>query len=100
MSCNEGWAGCGLAREFVTPRERLTSLRNWPAAGKIDGSAHITNGRGFVFLFNPTKDPIDAEFALTEECIGLQSRYGQPMHWQAPGESAVAADVRPTAASS
>ena len=31
-------------------------LPDWPAAGKVDGSAHIVGDRGLVFLFNPSKD--------------------------------------------
>ena len=46
-------------------------LPDWPAAGKVDGSAHIVGDRGLVFLFNPSSKPLPGEFALTRESIGL-----------------------------
>jgi hypothetical protein len=48
-------------------------LPDWPAADKVDGSAHIINDRGLVFLFNPSPKPLTGEFALTEESIGLKA---------------------------
>ena len=30
-------------------------LPDWPAAGKVDGSAHLVGDRGLIFLFNPNK---------------------------------------------
>jgi len=83
-------------------------LPDWPAAGKVDGSAHICDDQGFVFLFNPNKRPLQAEFVLTEPSIGLigdglfevrqehpvsdqsaRLRYGEVVKWQIPLESAV-----------
>ena len=48
-------------------------LPDWPAAGKVDGSAHIINDRGFVFLFNPNNCILSGEFMLNRENIGLQN---------------------------
>src|SRR6185437_2174586 len=49
-----------------------------PAAGKVDGSAHIAGNKGLVFLFNPNRDALTARFVLDEESIGLTSgaRFG------------------------
>ncbi len=33
-------------------------LPDWPAPGKVDGSAHIVGDRGLVFLFNSGKTPL------------------------------------------
>jgi hypothetical protein len=46
-------------------------LPDWPAADKVDGSAHIIGDRGLVFLFNPSEKTLNGEFALTQESIGL-----------------------------
>jgi hypothetical protein len=45
-------------------------LPDWPAVGKVDGSAHIIADRGYVFLFNPNSTPLDASFNL-DDSIGL-----------------------------
>lgn len=47
-------------------------LPDWPAANKVDGSAHIVGDRGLIFLFNPSPKASTGEFALTEESIGLK----------------------------
>lgn len=47
-------------------------LPDWPAAGKVDGSAHLVGERGIVFLFNSGKTPLTGEFTLSEESIGLK----------------------------
>ena len=47
-------------------------LPDWPAPGKVDGSAHIVGRQGLVFLFNPNKDSLPGEFSLSEESIGLK----------------------------
>jgi hypothetical protein len=83
-------------------------LPDWPATGKVDGSAHIVDDRGLIFLFNSGKAPLEAQFALNEEGIGLERKgpftltqeypassqevkapYGDPIRWQVPGETAV-----------
>ena len=46
-------------------------LPQWPAAGKVDGSAHIIGNKGIVFLFNPNPEALEAHFVLNEESIGL-----------------------------
>lgn len=47
-------------------------LPQWPEAGKVDGSSHIVEDEGLVFLFNPNHEVNQGRFALTEEAIGLK----------------------------
>jgi len=103
------------ARENIDYIMVRKDLPDWPAANKIDGSAHICEDRGFVFLFNPNKNPLDGEFTLTEESIGLKQKgtfrvtqhyppsdlgidsgYGKKVLWQVPGETAVILEIQPT----
>lgn len=89
-------------------------LPDWPAADKVDGSAHIVRDRGFVFLFNPNKESLEGRFALTKECVGLKQegtfevaqdypvsdrnamvRHGQTVRWEVPAESAIILKVQP-----
>jgi hypothetical protein len=46
-------------------------LFDWPGKGKVDGSAHLIDGQGPIFLFNGTKAEKVAEFALTAESLGF-----------------------------
>jgi len=48
-------------------------LEEWPGAGKVDGSAHLTGGRGLIFLFNPNPKALPGRFRLDDESIGLAS---------------------------
>jgi hypothetical protein len=83
-------------------------LPDWPAPGKVDGSAHILGDRGLVFLFNPGKAPLQGEFALTEESLGLkgkgpfrvtqeyphsdrtvQAAFGKTVRWEVPAQTAL-----------
>ena len=83
-------------------------LPDWPAAGKVDGSAHLLSDRGLIFLFNPDKGDLRGEFVLTGESIGLTrkgsfkvtqeyppsdqtlvARSGEAVRWSIPRESAV-----------
>ncbi len=41
-------------------------LPQWPEAGKVDGSAHIVEDRGLIFLFNPNPTPLPGRFRLNE----------------------------------
>lgn len=41
-----------------------------PAIGKVDGTAALVNGRGYIFLFNPNGRRLDAELSL-DASIGL-----------------------------
>jgi len=89
-------------------------LPDWPAKGKVDGSAHIRGDRGLVFLFNSNKNPLSGEFALTEQSIGLKGKgtfklaqshprsdkstevqYGEAVSWEVPGETAVILEIQP-----
>ncbi len=49
-------------------------LPDWPAVGKVDGSAHVVGDRGLIFFFNPGKKPLDGEFTLSEQSIGLRGQ--------------------------
>jgi len=83
-------------------------LPDWPAPGKVDGSAHIVGDRGLVFLFNPNKTALCGEFPITEEAIGLKgegtfsiaqehpapgrtqtARAGETIRWEVPAQTAV-----------
>ena len=106
------WLDWGRAHaEYIIVRK---DLPDWPAAGKVDGSAHICGHRGFVFLFNPNKNPLPGEFALTEKSIGLKEkgtfrvsqnypgpdrsvlvRYGEAVRWEVPGETPVILKLEP-----
>jgi len=89
-------------------------LPDWPAKGKVDGSAHIRDDRGLVFLFNPNENTLEGEFALTEDSIGLKEKgtfhvaqdypesdrsrelaHGRTVRWEVPGEAAVVLKVQP-----
>jgi hypothetical protein len=106
------WLAWG--RKHVRLLQVRHDLPEWPAAEVVDGSAHIIKGRGFIFLFNPNPDSLDAEFSLNSECIGLHQRgtfrlaqhypasnratdgaYGQTVRWPVTGESAVVLEIRP-----
>jgi hypothetical protein len=92
-------------------------LPDWPAAGKVDGSAHVVGERGFVFLFNPNSRTLPGQFALTEESIGLKgagpfqltqeypepgrtsiARSGDTVRWEVPAQSTVLLRIRKTEA--
>ena len=101
-------------RENVAYLKVRKDLPDWPAVDKVDGSAHICDDQGLIFLFNPNKDLLPGEFTLTEEGIGLrgegtfqvtqiypesdrsaEGRHGQTIRWQVPGETAVVLEFRP-----
>ncbi len=83
-------------------------LFDWPAPGKVDGSAHLMEHAGIIFLFNPNPGPLPGIFDLTEE-IGLPVtvsevtawqeypfisdrqifQRGESVHWEVPAETAV-----------
>jgi hypothetical protein len=88
-------------------------LPDWPAAGKVDGSAHIIDEKGLIFLFNPNKYPLHGVFTLNEEDIGLKeqgnfriaqeypkskvsvdARYGEMTSWEVPPETAVILEIQ------
>ena len=91
-------------------------LPDWPAADKIDGSAHIVGDRGLIFLFNPSEKALTGEFDLTDESIGLKaagnfqidqeypaanrkitSAAGQTVRWEIPPTTAVVLRIQPAA---
>lgn len=88
-------------------------LPDWPAVGKVDGSAHIVRDRGYVFLFNPNPKALEASFPLAPS-IGLarakrfQARsvhpaeqakkaaaFGQKLTWRVPAQSVVVLEIAP-----
>ncbi len=89
-------------------------LPDWPAVGKVDGSAHVVGDRGVIFFFNPGKKPLDGEFVLSEQSIGLRGRgsfrvrqvyppsqgsiqlaFGKAVRWKVPGQTALLLDLQP-----
>jgi hypothetical protein len=94
-------------------------LEEWPAAGKVDGSAHITGDRGLIFLFNPNPKALPGRFRLDDESIGLtsgthfevsqvypasgtkqQRKMGDEIAWDVPPETSVVLSIAPTTSSS
>lgn len=101
-------------RQNVAYLKVRKDLPDWPSPGKVDGSAHIIGQRGFVFLFNPSKDTLPGEFVLTEDSIGLVgngtyrislqypaaervivAQHGETVEWDVPGETAVILEIQP-----
>ena len=93
-----------------------TDLPDWPAAGKIDGSAHLVGDHGLIFLFNPSTKALTGEFDLTDESIGLKSAgnfridqeypaadrkitsaAGETVRWEIPPTTAVVLRIQPAA---
>ena len=106
------WLSWG--RKNISYLKVRKDLPDWPAAGKVDGSAHIVGDRGLIFLCNPNKNPLQGEFALTEQSTGLKGkgtfkvaqyypeseqsvnvRYGEAVSWEVLGETAVILKVQP-----
>jgi hypothetical protein len=89
-------------------------LPDWPAPGKVDGSAHFVGDEGLVFLFNSDSKTLPGEFALTAEGIGLAqpgkyriaqeyppsdrsvtTAFGETVHWEVAAHTATVLRVRP-----
>jgi hypothetical protein len=87
---------------------------DWPAPGKLDGSAHVVDDAGLVLWFNSSEQPLEAQFSLSADSIGLargehysvRQQYpladrmmlagqGETVRWQVPPQSALVLDVRP-----
>ncbi len=105
------WLAWG--KEHLAYLQVRQDLPDWPAAGKVDGSAHLLGDHGLIFLFNPNADAHAGEFHLSAESIGLHgegtfsisqaypaseqhitARAGEAVRWEVPGESAVVLWVR------
>ena len=91
-------------------------LQDWPAPGKVDGSAHFVDDKGLVFLFNPGSIPLSGEFVLNEESTGLtyhggdfriaqeyppsdrriRAAFNETVRWELPAETAMVLRVQPT----
>jgi hypothetical protein len=56
--------------EYLRVRKDLPQS---PAAGRVDGSAHIVGNKGLIFLFNPNPEAVTARFILDGESVGLTS---------------------------
>jgi hypothetical protein len=88
-------------------------LPDWPAVGKVDGSAHLIGQQGYVFLFNPNPTTLQSEFSL-DESIGLHegtqfrvaAEYPKSGHtqtlrrqdrlkWDVPAHSVVVLEIAP-----
>jgi hypothetical protein len=95
-------------RENIAYLQVRKDLPEWPAAGNVDGSAHIVGDSGLVFLFNPHAAALSGEFPLTADGIGLKgegpfsitqehpapgraqtARTGETIRWEVPAQSAV-----------
>ncbi|MFN8006860.1 MAG: hypothetical protein U0V70_07530 [Terriglobia bacterium] len=105
------WLEWGRAHEaYLMVRK---DLPDWPEAGKVDGSAHLLQDQGYLFLFNPNSDPKSVSFRL-DESIGLTrgSRFtliaeypaapsmpglqrGKLVHWTVPARSAMILNLKP-----
>jgi hypothetical protein len=101
-------------RKHVEHLKVRKDLPDWPATGKVDGSAHILGDRGLMVLFNSGKQALEGQFALTEEGIGLTKKgtflvtqeypssdrqikagYGEVVRWQVSPETAVILEIQP-----
>jgi hypothetical protein len=93
-------------------------LPQWPEAGKVDGSAHILEDGGLVFLFNPNPGALPGRFRLDGESLGItkgnhfevaqtypaaeakqQLNLGQEVVWEVPGQSCVVLAIAPITSS-
>jgi hypothetical protein len=89
-------------------------LKDWPAAGKVDGFAHVIVDHGFVFLFNPNSATRKGDFVL-DDSIGVAKggqfritslhpshkvkdglRHGQEVKWEVPPQTAVLLEIKRT----
>lgn len=89
-------------------------LPDWPAAGKVDGSAHVIRQRGFIFLFNPNATSATGQFDLSTSAIGLEkggkflvsqfypatgkiaeADWEQSVKWEVPSEAACILEIAP-----
>ncbi len=106
------WLDWGRANiRFLMVRK---DLPDWPAAGKVDGSAHIVDDQGLIFLFNGGQQPAEGQFALSQQSIGLKrgerfklrqhypqadrqllAKRDETIRWQVNPESAVVIEVLP-----
>ncbi|MDA0841303.1 MAG: hypothetical protein O2857_26345 [Planctomycetota bacterium] len=57
--------------KFLMVRKDLFA---WPSDDAIDGSAHICENEGLVFLFNPSPKALTAEFCLSDEETGWTNK--------------------------
>jgi hypothetical protein len=90
-------------------------LPGWPQKGTVDGSAHILDDHGLIFLFNSDKTSLSAQFALIPETIGLtkpgsyivrqeyppsdqtrEFQSGQTAQWSVPPETALILTLTPS----
>lgn len=101
-------------REHIDFLKVRKDLSDWPAPGKVDGSAHIIGDKGLIFLFNPGKEAMQGTFKLTDKEIGLKgegnfkvsqqypvsanattAEYGETIRWEVPAETALILEIIP-----
>jgi hypothetical protein len=106
----KSWLDWG--REHIEYLMMRKDLKDWPAAGKVDGFAHVIVDHGFVFLFNPNSTRQKGNFVL-DDSIGLAEggqfritslhpshnvrdglRYGQQVNWEVPPQTAVLLEIK------
>ena len=105
------WLDWGRANEKYLMVRR--DLFDWPGKGRVDGSAHVVDGKGIVFLFNGTEKELTGEVPL-DGSIGLDGagRYtivqeyppadrkvtaqgGETVRWTVPPRTAVILRIEP-----
>jgi len=59
--------GENVTLEFAPGLKVRKDLPDWPATGKVDGTAHIVGDHGLICLFNSSATQLTGEFALTEK---------------------------------
>jgi len=101
-------------REHVRYLQVRKDLPQWPEAGKVDGSAHVIDDGGLVFLFNPNSVSLPGRFRLDRASIRLtrgkrfevaqtypvsetrrQIISGEEIVWEVPPQSAVVLSISP-----
>lgn len=106
--------GSELILSYAPSLKVRRDLFDWPASGRVDGSAHFVGGRGIIFLFNPTPEARPVQFRLTEDEVGLKAKgvyevvqeypectgivrcvHGEVLNWEVPGQSALILRVEP-----
>ncbi|MEW5979367.1 MAG: hypothetical protein AB1898_26530 [Acidobacteriota bacterium] len=108
-ACADDWG-----RKNIRHLQVRKDLAQWPEAGKVDGSSHVIEDRGLIFLFNPNPTALSSRFRIDHESIGITigSRFevtethpasgvkqlltvGQEAVWDVPGWTAVVLSVAP-----
>jgi hypothetical protein len=105
-------------RKYIRYLQVRKDLRQGPEAGKVDGSAHIVDDHGLVFLFNPNGAALRGRFQLDRQSVGItrgtrfqiaqiypasevkqQLSAGEEVANEVPPHSAVVLEITPIASS-